>query len=159
MRTWLSRCLSPSNPKESASIWKLSVLTGEGGREGQRYPSLEACVWHRVAPWGIRCSRGWVGGLYPFPLTVCDQHMALLTVLAQKQKRNHGGHNEDNILPAFWGEGPTGPGWATPPFPGGSGVWLMVDKQQSPIRRVLPHEAGEEEAGDQEALVQTGTGC
>ena len=108
---------------------------------------------------GHTLSRGWVGGLSPFPLTVCDQHMALLAVLTQKQKRNHGGRSEDNILPASWGEGPTGPGWATPPFPGGSGVWLMVDTQRSPIRRVLPREAGEEEAGEQEAPVQTGTGC
>ena len=120
----LAKLVSLGNPKESTSIWKLSALTGGRGREV-------------LVPGGV-CSApggalgGGVGGLSPFPLTVCDQHtkggMALLPVLTRKQKQGTtGGHSEDNILPASWGKGSTGPGWATPPFPGGSGVWLMVN--------------------------------
>lgn len=86
----------------------------------------------RWRPGAYAAAGGGVGGLSPFPLTVCDQHtkggMALLPVLTRKQKQGTtGGHSEDNILPASWGKGSTGPGWATPPFPGGSGVWLMVN--------------------------------
>lgn len=110
----------------------------KGRRQVVRSPSLEACVQDWMVAWGICCSWGWGGRTVPFPLTVCHQHTkGGLAVLTRKQRCGTMGAMVRTTFSQPLGGSDALGLWASSRPAGGSGVWLMVETQRGPIRRVL----------------------
>lgn len=109
--TWLTQCLSLKATLRSA-------LTGEGGRE---VPIPEACVQHRVVPWGICCSWG-VGRTVPFPSDSLRpthrRHGVAPSADPEAETGNHRGCKGGTpFSPVSRGKGSTGPGLGNPSLP------------------------------------------